>query len=166
VKSVEPVLLCHFLPIVRRAVIRSVVSSWPEVGGFRHRTSPSVNAGDISPVQTGCDNSVDRPSLWPAPSKAWVGGRSLAGSNPAGGMDSCLLWVLCVVQVEVSATNWSLVQRSPAECGVSECDRGTLQKRARHTGAVELWKKCISSCSFETVEKFIVMKFGLKYVRQ
>jgi hypothetical protein len=27
VKSVEPVLLCHFLPIVRRAVIRSVVSS-------------------------------------------------------------------------------------------------------------------------------------------
>jgi hypothetical protein len=25
-------------------------------------------------------------------------------------------------QVEVSATSWSLVQRSPAECGVSECD--------------------------------------------
>jgi hypothetical protein len=32
-------------------------------------------------------------------SKAWVCGRSLAGivgSNPAGGMDGCLLWVLCV----------------------------------------------------------------------
>jgi hypothetical protein len=32
-------------------------------------------------------------------------------------MDVCLLWVLCV---EVSATGWSLVQRSPTECGVSE----------------------------------------------
>jgi hypothetical protein len=30
--------------------------------------------------------------------------------------------VLCC-QVEVSATGWSLVQRSPTECGVSECDR-------------------------------------------
>jgi hypothetical protein len=33
--------------------------------------------------------------------KAWVYGRSPAGnvgSNPAGGMDVCLLWVLCVVR--------------------------------------------------------------------
>jgi hypothetical protein len=32
-------------------------------------------------------------------SKAWFYGRSLAGiadSNPAGGMDVCLLWVMCV----------------------------------------------------------------------
>ena len=31
-------------------------------------------------------------------SKAWVFGRSLAGiagSNPAGGLDVCLLWLLC-----------------------------------------------------------------------
>ena len=36
-----------------------------------------------------------------ARSKAWVCGRwrtAIAGSNPAGGMDSCLLWVLCVVR--------------------------------------------------------------------
>jgi len=36
-----------------------------------------------------------------ARSKAWAFGRSLArivGSNPAGGMDVCLLWVLCVVR--------------------------------------------------------------------
>jgi hypothetical protein len=61
-----------------------------------------------------------------AQSKVWVCGHSLvgiAGSNPAGGMDVCLLWVLCVVIVEVSASGWSLVQRSPTECGVSECDR-------------------------------------------
>jgi hypothetical protein len=31
-----------------------------------------------------------------------------------------LVSVLCC-QVEVSATSWSLVQRSPTECGVSEC---------------------------------------------
>ena len=34
-------------------------------------------------------------------SKAWVYGRSLAGiacSNPAGGMDVSVLWVLCVVR--------------------------------------------------------------------
>jgi hypothetical protein len=29
-------------------------------------------------------------------------------------------------QVEVSATGWSLVQRSRTECGVSECDREAL----------------------------------------
>jgi len=57
-----------------------------------------------------------------ARSKAWVYGRSLAGivgSNPAEGKEVCLLWVLCAVQVEVSATGQSLVQRSPAECDVS-----------------------------------------------
>jgi hypothetical protein len=58
-----------------------------------------------------------------ARSKAWVFGRSLAGivgSNPAGGMDVCLLSVACC-PVEVCAMGWSLVQRSPTECGVSEC---------------------------------------------
>ena len=42
-----------------------------------------------------------------ARSKAWVCGRSLAGiggSNLAGSMDFCLLLVLCVCQVEVSAS--------------------------------------------------------------
>jgi hypothetical protein len=34
-------------------------------------------------------------------------------------MDVSLVSVLCC-QVEVSATSWSLVQRSPTECGVSK----------------------------------------------
>ena len=58
--------------------------------------------------------------------KVWVYGRSLAdivASNPTGGMDVCLLWILCVVQVLVSATGWSLVQGNPTEFGESECDR-------------------------------------------
>jgi hypothetical protein len=55
---------------------------------------------------------------------SFVTGRSLAGiagSNPADGTEVCLLWVLSC-QVEVSATGWSLVQRSPTECDMSLCD--------------------------------------------
>jgi hypothetical protein len=37
--------------------------------------------------------------------------------------------VVCC-QVEVSATSWSLVQRSPTDCGVSNvCDHETSAKR-------------------------------------
>jgi len=79
-----------------------------------------------------------------ARSKAWVYGRSLAGnggSNPAG-RHGCLslVRVLCC-QVEVSATGRSLLQRSPTECGVSECDRGTSQKMPRPTGLSSHKKK-------------------------
>jgi hypothetical protein len=61
-----------------------------------------------------------------ARSKAWVCGRSLAGtasSNPTG--DIRCLSVVSVVscQVEVSATSWSPVQRSTTKRGVSESDR-------------------------------------------
>jgi hypothetical protein len=57
--------------------------------------------------------------------KAWVYGRSLsgiAGSNSTGDMDVCLVNVMCC-QVEVSAPGWSLVQRSPTDCGVPEFDQ-------------------------------------------
>jgi len=57
-----------------------------------------------------------------ARSKAWICDRSPAetvGSNPGGG-HGCLSVVSVVFcQVEVSATRWSLVQRSPTECCVS-----------------------------------------------
>jgi hypothetical protein len=43
------------------------------------------------------------------------------GSSPAGGMDMSLS-VVCH-QVELSASGWPLVCRSPTECGVSEYDR-------------------------------------------
>jgi len=36
-------------------------------------------------------------------------------------MDVFLLWVLVCFQVEVSATSWSLVQRSPIDCEASLC---------------------------------------------
>jgi hypothetical protein len=40
-----------------------------------------------------------------------------------------LVSVVCC-QVEVSASGWSLVQRSPNECGVSECDREASKNEA------------------------------------
>jgi hypothetical protein len=45
----------------------------------------------------------------------------------------CLFLVsVLFCQVEVSATGRSLVQRSPIECGVSECDReGSTMRRPR-----------------------------------
>ena len=63
-------------------------------------------------------------------SKLWIYGLSfagIAGSNPTGVKDVCLsaVGVVCS-QVEVSASCWSLVQRSPTECGVSECNLETL----------------------------------------
>jgi hypothetical protein len=51
--------------------------------------------------------------------KAWVCRRALdrnAGSIAAGGMD--VFSLVCAVNVEISATGISLVQRSPTECGV------------------------------------------------
>ena len=54
-------------------------------------------------------------------SKALMCGRLLpgiVGSNPAAGMEVCLLWRVVCCQVEISAMGRSLVQRSPTECDV------------------------------------------------
>ena len=71
-------------------------------------------------------------------SKAWVCGRSLAGiagSNSANGRIMSLVTVVCC-RVEVSAMVRSLVQRSPTECGVSECDRkASIMRRPWPTGS-------------------------------
>jgi hypothetical protein len=57
-------------------------------------------------------------------SKAWVCGRSLAGSvgSNSTGANGCLFVVNVVCcQVQVSATGRSLVQRSPTDCDASLC---------------------------------------------
>ena len=62
-------------------------------------------------------------------SKAWVSSRSpaeIVASNPTGVVDVCS--ECCVLQVEISATSWSLVQRSPTDCGESLCDLENLVK--------------------------------------
>ena len=45
----------------------------------------------------------------------------IVGSNSTGVMDVFLLLSVKRCQVEVSALGWSLVQRSPTECGASLC---------------------------------------------
>jgi hypothetical protein len=55
-------------------------------------------------------------------------------ARTAGGMCLSLVKAACC-QVEVSASGWSLVQRSPTECGVSERDREEqIMRRLWHTG--------------------------------
>ena len=86
-----------------------------------------------------------------ARSWAWVCGHSLVGvaaSNPTGNMDVCLL--CCVLSGRGFALGRSLVQRSPTECGVSECDReASIMKRPWPTRAVEPQRKSV--LIFETV---------------
>jgi hypothetical protein len=42
-------------------------------------------------------------------------------------------WMFVVCQVEVSATSWSLVQRSPTDCGASLCVIKKLRGRGGHS---------------------------------
>jgi hypothetical protein len=64
------------------------------------------------------------PSPVAALSKAWVCGRWLAGDCEFESRrgHEYLLWML-VCQVQVSASDRSLIQRNHTKCGVSECDR-------------------------------------------
>jgi len=68
-----------------------------------------------------------------ARSKGWVCGHWLAG---IAGSNLSLVTVVCY-QVEASASGWSLVQRIPTQCGVSECDRkASIMGRPGQLGAV------------------------------
>ena len=61
---------------------------------------PKIRINDILTRIYSC-NVLNMPILVAARSKAWVCGHSLAGivgSNPAGGVNVCLLRVLCVVR--------------------------------------------------------------------
>jgi len=68
-------------------------------------------------------------------SKAWVYRNSLTGaacSNPAGSME-------CSVLSDFSSTGWSLVQRSSAKSGMSECDRE--EPKMRVLILLRLWRR-------------------------
>jgi len=97
-------------------------------------------------------------------SKVWVCGSSLAGIaglNPAEDMDVSLLWVLCVVRRDVSASGQSLVQRSPTVCDMSECDgEASIMRRCWPLAAVASWKNCSKYTKF--IEKFYSVVNQLK----
>ena len=58
-------------------------------------------------------------NIWPIPVAAWS--KPKVCDRALGGNEGC--------PVEVSASSWSLVQRSPNECGVSEFEREALIMR-------------------------------------
>jgi len=71
-----------------------------------------------------CVVMVIMPVRLAARSKAWVCDRSpaeIVGSNPTGGRGCLSVVSVVCCQVEVSASSWSLVQRSPTDCGASLC---------------------------------------------
>jgi hypothetical protein len=78
---------------------------------------------------------------------------------PGASMYLCLVSVVCC-QVEVSASGWSLVQRNPTDCGLSEYDReASILKRSWPTRACftkktwslrNLWGRNVSWPSWET----------------
>ena len=70
-----------------------------------------------------------------AQSKAWVCDRNCGFESHRGHICLSLLSFVCC-QVEVSATSWSLVRRSPTDCGVSECYReASIMKSPWPTGS-------------------------------
>ena len=82
-----------------------------------------------------------------ARSKAWNCGRSLAGitdSNPAGGIDVCLLWVLCIVRLRsLRRADHASRDVLPSVC-VSECDReaSTMRRSWPTTCCCAVEKNC------------------------
>jgi hypothetical protein len=88
----------------------------------------NISEGDPS------DRAVEGVGLRPLAS--WVCGFE---SRRGHGYLSLVSVVCC--QVEVSAMGWSLVQRNPTECGVSNCNLETSMRRPKATKAVEPWKK-------------------------
>ena len=47
-------------------------------------------------------------SRWPRGPRLNSAASGITGWNPTGDMAFCLLWVLCIAQIETSATGWSL----------------------------------------------------------
>ena len=72
--------------------------------------------------------SLQRRSQWPRGLRRRSAAARLLGLwvriPPVAWMFVCLVSVVCC-QVEVSATSWSLVQKSPTDCGASVCDLET-----------------------------------------
>ena len=87
-----------------------------------------------------------RPSQWPLCLRRGSATARLLGLRvripPMRGCLSLIGAVCC--QVAVSASGWSLVQRSPTECSVSECDREASIMRSLSSLGLLRHEKCTS----------------------
>jgi hypothetical protein len=76
----------------------------------------------------------------------------ITGSSPAGSKDMYFVSVVCC-QVEVSASSRSLVQRSPTECGVPECNgEASSARRPWPTGPHKSKLNTNQYCCFKFVK--------------
>ena len=85
------------------------------VGSFYENFPISIGSLSMSRCHLRCHFSDVRSAAagrWPA---------EIMGSNPTGGHGYLSVVSVVCCQVEVSATSWSLVQRSPTDCGTSLC---------------------------------------------
>jgi hypothetical protein len=94
-------------------------------------------------------------SQWPRGLRRWSAAARLLGllvRIPPGAWMSVVS--VAYWQVEFSATSWSLVQRSPTECGVCECDReASTMRRPWPTGGCQAigkknYCKCTVMCDY------------------
>jgi hypothetical protein len=70
----------------------------------------------------------------------------VCGFEPRRGRGCLSVVTVVCCQVEVSVSGRSLVQRSPTECGVSECDReASMMRRPWPTGGCCAKKKRLGS---------------------
>jgi len=88
---------------------------------------------------------------------------------PAGHGCLSVVSVVCC-QVEVYATSWSFVQRSPTECGVSLCDVGTSKRWGDHgppwaqaPQKKKNWSYCIAK--WNVLEECATPKLSLLFFR-
>jgi hypothetical protein len=90
----------------------------------------TLSAVGSTAVKNYASVSYNKPDLVAERSTVLVYGRSLAGSNPAGGMDGCPLWVLCVLSGRGVCDG--LITRPEKSCRlwcVLVCDFGTSRVR-------------------------------------
>jgi len=103
----------------------------------------------LTPLEHYTPNLTSRNDTLAARSKPWVCVRSLAGtvsSNPDGCMDDFLVSVVCCL-VDVSDSARSLVQRSPTQCSVSECNReASVMRRPWPTRVCSAMEKEMTLC--------------------
>jgi hypothetical protein len=96
-------------------------------------------------------------SQWPYGLRRGSAAASLLGLRvriPPGYGHVSLVSVVCC-HVEVSASGWSLVQTSPTDCGVSECDReASIMRRPWDTRAVAPWGGTVSRSPFRLSESW------------
>ena len=68
-------------------------------------------------------------SQWPRGLRCWSASARLLGLRVRIPPGACTFFCCECCQVKVSATSWSLVQRSPTDCGASLCDLETSWMR-------------------------------------